>query len=663
MGTDKIVQAHYLTKKAKIMFIGALCVCFICALGASLVQDSFGKVHVKSYVMTFQQISDRIKVNNQKYNKYIDISFKASSAAQIGFMVLIPDKATEQNRVPCIITCHGGANQKEMQNGNFVELARRGFVVISIDGSGHGDTDVDTVVDPLTHNSHGMEAAVEYAMSLGCVDETNIGVMGHSWGNDSACQSVNAVNLHSKNPKIRAQLIAAGTGYYFEMEKGANTGMVLGILMGKYDEYDTSYFLPTNKQLTSELFKIFFKEICPGYSLDSAPVGEWYTKDGRYSLVPGEKVDATEARILYNPPITHLMVFGTPMGISKTIEFFYGAFGVPSGSSYIPSDRQQWVLMPILSVLGMISLILLILSLIDLLLATPWFAPLARRSDNTVASASIKNWKESVPAILMAVVLIVFTGATIMPLTSDARLVGKWLPSTQLFPVASNQGNAIAIWAIACGVFTLATLLVIYLIKMLLNLKEVSKVVNPFGCARFDSGSQFFRTLFMAFLVTVIAYMPIVFDYYVFHIDFFVFTIGFSAFSLLKVPMIIRYILLLFVFYIANAIVTSNAKFKELPDWVSVAIVAVMNLVGIIVALCIQYYSLFTTGLLKNIDYASTDTVALMLFAGMIFTPIIARYAEKRTNNVWLGAMINSIWFTAALVCNTRYIFLYVLAA
>jgi len=248
-----------------------------------------------------------------------------------------------------------------------------------------------------------------------------------------------------------------------------------------------------------------------------------------------------------------------------------------------------------------------------------------------------------------------------MPLTSDARLVGTWMPSTQLFPVASNQGNAVAIWEIACGLFILALLLVIYLFKLILNHKDVSKAINPFRSAKMDSGAQFFRTLFLAILVTGLAYIPIAFNYHVFHVDFLVSTLGFSAFSILKIPMIIRYILLLFVFFAASAIVTANAKFKELPNWASLVIVAVMNLVGIVVALCIQYHGLLTNGIVQNVNYASTDTVALTLIPGMILTPIIARYMEKRTNNVWLGVFINAIWFTAALVCNTRYILPYVL--
>lgn len=659
METKDFVHKH---KISIIMLAVSLIVSFICALGASLTQNSFGSVDVKDYVMTYQKLSDQIVANNQKYGKKTDITFKTSTSAQMGFMVLVPPNASVNNPAPCIVTCHGGANQKEMQDGNFVELSRRGFVVISIDGSGHGDSSVDTVVDPLTHNSHGMEAAVEYAMSLGCVDQNRIGVMGHSWGNDSACQAVNAINLGSKNPKIKAQLIAAGAGYYmFDAKKNTYDGVILGLMMGKYDEYDTAYLVPTPQQRTCDFTKGFFKAVDPSFSLKEVPENQWYTKDGPVTVAPGQKIDATEARIFYNPPLTHLMAFSTTTGISKTINFFYGAFGVPQGASYISEGNQVWELMPIFSAVGILGLILLILSLAKILLSTAWFAPLLRRSDNPEIAPSIKNWKESVPALFMAVVLVIYTVFTALPLTSDPVLVGNWMPSTQLFPVASNQGNAVAIWEVFTGVFVLALLLVIYLVKLALNRKNPSQAINPFGSARLESGSQFFRTLFMAVLVVVLAYVPILFNYYVFHIDFLVWTVGFSAFSILKVPMIIRYVLLLFVFFLAMGIVTANTKFKELPDWASVSIVALMNMVGIVIALWIQYYSLYTGGLVKNLDFASSDTVLITMIPGMIFMPIIARYTEKKTNNVWLGVFINAIWFTAALVCNTRYVMPYVL--
>ena len=649
-------------KRTKVMLVASLATCLLCGLGMSLAQSSFGTVNVKPYTMSFTQLSQEIEANNAASGKNIEVTFTPSKSAQMGFIVLTPPNASAKNPAPCIITCHGGANQKEMQSGNYTELAKRGFVVVSIDGSGHGNTDVDSIVDPLTHNSHGMEAAIEYAMSLNCVDETQIGVTGHSWGNDAACQAVNFINLHSTNPKIKAQLIGAGAGYFLSMEEGANDGMHVGILMGQYDEYDTSYFVPTPQQLGADLFKNFFSAIDPSYSLKSAPVDTWYTKDGPYQVTPGEKVDAAGgARIFYNPPITHLMVFSTPTGVGETVDFFYGAFGVPQGASYIPATSQTWVFMPVLSAIGMVAILLLILSLVDILLLLPWFAPLARKKGDVQVLPSLKNPKESGPALAMAVLLVLFSFFTIKPLTSDPMLVGKWFPTTPLFPVASNQGNAIAVWELSMGAFILVLLFVIYLVKLLLNYKDTSKAINPFKYAKFESGSQFFRTLFMAVLIAVLAYLPIWFNYNVFHVDFLISTLGFTAFSILKVPMIMRYILLLVVFFIANAIIAANTKFKELPDWASVLIIMVMNLVGIVSAIAIEYHSLFTTGSLKNVAYASTDTVALLLIVGMIFTPIIYRYTEKKTNNIWLGALFNSIWFTTALVCNTRYIYSMVL--
>ena len=54
-----------------------------------------------------------------------------------------------------------------------IELARRGFVVLTIDANGHGNS------DPGTGSG---AAALDYITSLDYVDSTQIGLIGHSMG-------------------------------------------------------------------------------------------------------------------------------------------------------------------------------------------------------------------------------------------------------------------------------------------------------------------------------------------------------------------------------------------------------------------------------------------------------------------------------------------------
>lgn len=58
-------------KKSLIILAISLGICFICALGSCLVQNSFGKVDVKEHVMTYKELSDQIKANDKKYGKIL----------------------------------------------------------------------------------------------------------------------------------------------------------------------------------------------------------------------------------------------------------------------------------------------------------------------------------------------------------------------------------------------------------------------------------------------------------------------------------------------------------------------------------------------------------------------------------------------------------------
>ena len=104
--------------KAAIWLCIALVLCLVSAVGASIVQTSFGQVNVQDLRVV---VDDGYVVNGQIY---------------------IPEKATAENKVPLIVVSHGSFNNFEMQDLNMVELSRRGFVVISTDAYRHGSSTI-----------------------------------------------------------------------------------------------------------------------------------------------------------------------------------------------------------------------------------------------------------------------------------------------------------------------------------------------------------------------------------------------------------------------------------------------------------------------------------------------------------------------------------------
>ena len=52
----------------------------------------------------------------------------------------IPKDASADHKLPLVVLQHGSQHNLQMQDMNMVELARRGFIVISGDALGHGSS-------------------------------------------------------------------------------------------------------------------------------------------------------------------------------------------------------------------------------------------------------------------------------------------------------------------------------------------------------------------------------------------------------------------------------------------------------------------------------------------------------------------------------------------
>jgi len=169
-------------------------------LGTFAMQHNWGKTRVTQKTITLSELAGMIEANNAANNKKVDITFQRSPAI-ISFTLYEP-KSADGKRVPAIVCTHGGSNTKEMQMPFYIELVRRGFVVIAFDWAGHGRT--DQAVDEASGGSQGMTAMAEYLMSLKQVDETQIGITGHSWSNWGSTAAVRIENTTTDHNHIAA---------------------------------------------------------------------------------------------------------------------------------------------------------------------------------------------------------------------------------------------------------------------------------------------------------------------------------------------------------------------------------------------------------------------------------------------------------------------------
>ena len=180
-------------RSARFWVVIALLVCLISSIGAAVFQTNFGQV------------------------TYHDMTFVTASGHELDALLLVPEGATADAPAPAIVVSHGWYNNREMQDLNYVEYARRGYVVMAISMYGHGDSQV---LESNTwwndeNNANGLYDAVKYVATLPFVDAKRIGVTGHSNGALACREAV----LQDEEGLIAAALLVSNDAVYYNENK------------------------------------------------------------------------------------------------------------------------------------------------------------------------------------------------------------------------------------------------------------------------------------------------------------------------------------------------------------------------------------------------------------------------------------------------------------
>ena len=107
-------------KCAKIWLCIAIVLMLLGSAVASVIQSDGGKVTIK------------------------ELEWETDNGIKLSSFLYVPENATAETPAPAIVTSHGAFNNKEMQDANLIELARRGYVVLASDQPQHGNSDLLT---------------------------------------------------------------------------------------------------------------------------------------------------------------------------------------------------------------------------------------------------------------------------------------------------------------------------------------------------------------------------------------------------------------------------------------------------------------------------------------------------------------------------------------
>ena len=597
-------------KKLTVILAISLVLMLVSCIFTSMIQTNFGKVEVK------------------------EINWVTDKGYSMNAWVFIPENATAETPAPAVVTSHGMFNNKGMQDLNFVELARRGFVVLAQDMPSHGDSeDVENIVSTIM----GLYESVKELAKMPFVDAARIGITGHSLGGMS-CNTAVQLDSYSPTPLIAAVLLNSADGTYTADGQFVNIygSRDMGIVAGQYDEW---FFDDTDANGNPTLPKdfIYNKNAQSILYFGQDPAGKPLREA---NTMYKETVDGQEAiRVIYTPEIIHPWSHFSYKSTVGTIEFFDAALDAPIS---IAPTNQVWQWKVVSNTIGLIGFFMFMVSFALVLAKTSFFnmtveEPVAPRA----ISKSGKIWFFG--SLILGVV---FASITYFPILSHFKGSSGYVPG-----VSQSSPMSVSMWAAACGLFAIISMVVSYFCygkKNGVDLAEIGVKISL---------KQLGKTILLAGIVVSSMLIILGVADYLFMADFRIWVVAFRAFKVEQLGITFApYAFLFLIYYVANAVATNCFNYNTVGGknkWVNITLCAVAAGLVAVILLLLQYIPYFSG---SDLMWPHNNMYGVWLFPMLVTLPgsaVVSRIIYKKTNNPYLGGIICAIIVAIMSCTNT----------
>src|ERR1700687_4932369 len=313
-----------------------------------------------------------------------DVRFKGAKGNTMSALLYIPPNATTQTPAPGVLAVHGYINSRETQDGFAIEFARRGYVVLALDQTGHGYSD-----PPAFANGFGGPDGLAHLRSLDFVDKNNIGLEGHSMGGWTVLAAATAMPDDYKSMVLEG----SSTGKPFAADGTANWPRNVALVFAQYEEFSNLMWgvdLARDVTQSPKLWAMFGTQ---------GPV-----EPGK---VYGDIAQGT-ARVLYTPAITHPDEHISHQAIGYSLDWFAKTL---QGGTPRPSDDQIWHRKEVGTLIALIGFVTLLIGAFDALLEAPLFSHLRlpEIADGAMPAPSAARGSRWTTAFLLSVFIPMLT--------------------------------------------------------------------------------------------------------------------------------------------------------------------------------------------------------------------------------------------------------------
>jgi pimeloyl-ACP methyl ester carboxylesterase len=531
-----------------------------------------------------------------------EVDFQAADGSMIHSTLQKPNYATNTDPLPGVVVIHGIHQNKEWLMAFGIELARRGFVVLTIDVNGHGNSETGT--------GSGI-AALDYITSLDYVDNTQIGLIGHSLGGGVSWHALNESSVY-----IRA-LVLVGARFQSNMSYIPNTLLATGT-------FDSLSSYPNNPEL----------------------LDPWFNVTGVVSDTTYGDFASNTARRAVFPSTNHLFETIDSVIISESVEWMKNSLkGGVEDEHWIASTSLLYPIWLVGGLVGLIGALLTIFPLIAILLDTPLFSDL--KGEPTGEPATKKSfYRYGIVYGLIGVI-------TFFPFLIVGLLLSFAIP----FP--ASYGLPVMSWMFGSGLVALLILFVI------LRIRRKKGSSTPTLRELFGTGEQkpifvLLKTLVLTLIVFGWLYVWTLFVDLGLALDLRSFLPGLHDLTLAQAGLVpLYFVVFLFYFLIEGTWLTGIMLPESSGTWTKVQLIwtvksVLIKTIPYLILIAFEFVGGFLAGAPLVPDMIGFSWLFFYAFAPWFAVcTVITMFAYRVTGNRWLGAMVNALlcaWLLATIL-------------
>lgn len=550
-----------------------------------------------------------------------------------------PRSATAEAPAPLIVVVPGFQRSKEALSNIAFELARRGFVTISIDPYAQGSSSSSMSRRAATTEGYGMFAVVEYAYStpnLNYIDRDRIGATGHSAGGNAAIRGAahfgREADRSGQPSKLHSVFVS---GYVLTLTEDVlqDVRSNVGVSYAYYDEGAYRNELGDgDMRRAPEALRAINSGLPAERHVDEVEIGRWY----------GSPEDRT-ARIVHNERVLHPFQPYNGEATANQIEYFERVF---DWSSPIPPSDQTWQWKELLSLLSLAASMVMLVPLAGLMLETPYFRPLVRPLPPPLPRPAGAGRALFWSLFALGALIACFSYIPMAELSQKWFVAASSREQTWFFPQRMN--NAVMMWAVLNGTVGFAMFWLSY------RFFGRRHGITPEYWGLRVNATELFRTLLLALLL-FIAYYALLFTVYFFmHVDYRFWFMGVRPFEPALLVLLGMYAPFFFIFFLSNSLRVNGAmRITGQPEWRSMLLAGIANSLGLLLIVVVQYLTFWHTGTVYWTDGWLYVNLLFAVVPMMFVLPYFNRYFFRLTGRTWLGPMTTCLVFIMILLSNT----------